>query len=78
MTDKPWRGHRADLIVYDDYAGPFTKEDLESLFKKCEKVNYLPKLFLTKKKIKYLVEAGYPANMFVCLPKQAIVKEEEE
>jgi hypothetical protein len=43
-----------------------------------EGANCSPKLFLTKEEIEYLVKAGYPANMFVCLPKQAGIKEEEE
>lgn len=112
MTDKPYRGHRADLTVYDDYADPFT-EDFERLIQnvgvyppkplryvlegltsaetidnslECDckeeeekrEINYFSKLFLTKKEIEYLVEAGYPADMFVCLPEQAGIQEEEE
>lgn len=68
MADKPYRGHRADLVTYDDYAGPLM-EELN---------NYPPKLFLTREEIEYFVKAGYPANMFVCLPEQVIVKEEED
>lgn len=54
------------------------KDFLEVLRRTKEEINYPPKLFLTKEEIEYLVKVGYPADMFVCLPEQAVIKEEEE
>lgn len=54
------------------------KDFLEVLRRTKEEINYPPKLFLTREEIEYFVKAGYPANMFVPLPKQAGTKEEED
>lgn len=59
MADKPYRGHRADLTVYDDYAGPLTEEKLEQFIQKA--AIYTPKppqWILTKSWIEWAIEKG--------------------